>query len=108
VLGLLSACDSGHPLPQQEATVMPEITIESIGGYVGRGGAAPTRGRVAWSALSADDRAKIDKLFTAKAKVDANMKYLLTRERDGRTETVEARLEDVPQKLLDSMQTTLK
>ena len=111
VLGLLSACNSEHPLPQQKGTVISEVTIEQMGGFVGAGspgGHVRMRGRVAWSALSEADRAAIDRLFTAKTSVNANLYYRLTRQRDGRTETVDALPEQVPRALADSVQTTLE
>src|SRR5215813_14523657 len=109
VLGLLSACNSEHPLPQQKVTVMSDVTIEQKGGVVGPGapgGHVHRRGRVAWSALSEADRAAIDRLFAANTPLkNANLYYRLTRQRDGKTETVDVLPEQVPQALAASVQT---
>lgn len=87
------------------------ITIEQMGGFVGPntpGGHVRMRGSVAWSALSEADHATIEKLFTSKKPVNANFYYRLTRQVDGRTETVDALPEQVPQALVASVQTTLE
>ena len=87
------------------------ITIEQMGGFVGPntpGGHIRMRGSVAWSALSEADRATIDKLFTAKTPVNANFYYRLSRQVDGKTETVDALPGQVPQVLVASVKTTLE
>jgi hypothetical protein len=87
------------------------ITIEQMGGFVGPntpGGHIRMRGSVAWSALSEADRATIDKLFTAKAPVNANFYYRLSRQVDGRTETMDALPGQVPEVLVASVKTTLE
>jgi hypothetical protein len=90
---------------------MAEVTIEQKGGFVGPGGpGGKVRmvGHVAWSALSEADRAAIDRLFAAKTPVNANFYYHLTRQADGRTETVDALPEQIPPSLIASIQTTLE
>jgi hypothetical protein len=87
------------------------IGIEQMGGFVGPngpGGHLRMRGSVAWSALSEADRATVDHLFTAKASVSANFYYRLTRQVEGRIETVDALPEQVPQALVASVHTTLE
>lgn len=89
---------------------MREITIEGFGGFVGAGGPASRvhqRGRLDWSALSAADQAALDRLFAARAPIDANLFYRLTRAGTDGTETVDALADQVPAALLASMQTTL-
>ncbi len=89
---------------------MSDVTIEQMGGFVGGntpGGHVRMRGSIAWSALSDADRARLDQLFTAKTPVNANFYYRLTRQVDGRTETVDALPEQVPQTLVARVQTTL-
>jgi hypothetical protein len=89
---------------------MSEVTIEQMGGFAGAGGPGAhvrMRGSVAWSALSEADRATIDQLFAAKTRVDVNFYYRLTRQTDGRTETVDVLPEKVPQALVASVRTTL-
>src|SRR5215813_15013777 len=102
VLGLLSACSGGRSAPQQRVAVMSAATtimIEQMGGFVGPnspGGHVRMRGSVAWSALSEADRATLDRLFATKTPVNANFYYRLTRQADGRTETVDALPEQIP------------
>ncbi|WP_010186744.1 hypothetical protein [Sphingomonas sp. PAMC 26605] len=89
---------------------MREITIEAFGGFVGAGGPGShvhQRGKIAWSALSSADQAALERLFAARAKVNANLYYRLTRTGDGATETVDALPDQVPAALLASVQSTL-
>jgi len=87
-----------------------DVSIEQMGGFVGAntpGGHVRMRGSIAWSALSDADRATIDRLFAAKAPVNANFYYRLTRQTGGKTETVDALPDQVPQTLVARVQTTL-
>lgn len=89
---------------------MSEITIEAFGGFVGAGAAGGhlhERGRLAWSALSEADRATLDRLFAAKAPVNANLYYRLSRSGADGVETVDVAEGQVPAALLASVQTTL-
>ena len=112
VLGLLWGCNGAQPAPpQQQVAVMTDVTIEPVGGFAGAGspgGHVRSRGHVAWSALSEADRAMVERLFKQKAPVDANFYYRLTRQTDGKTETVDALPDQVPRALIDSIQTTLE
>ena len=90
---------------------MGDVVIEQVGGFVGGGtpmGHLRMEGRVAWSALSAADQARVDALFAAQRPVNANMRYRLRREGPNGTETVEAPIEAVPQVLIESVRTTLE
>ena len=90
---------------------MSDVTIEQMGGFIGPnspGGHVRMRGSVAWSALSEADRATLDRLFATKTPVNANFYYRLTRQTDGRTETVDALPDQVPQALVARVQTTLE
>lgn len=89
---------------------MHEITIEAFGGFVGAGGPGSRvyqRGAIAWSALSAADQAALERLFTARAPVDANVYYRLTRSGARGTETVDVLPDQIPAALLASVRTTL-
>lgn len=89
---------------------MYEITIEAFGGFVGAGGPGShvhQRGTIAWSALSPADHAALERLFAAKAPVNANVFYRLTRTGANGAETVDALPDQVPPALLSSVRTTL-
>lgn len=90
---------------------MGDVVIEQLGGFVG-GGTSPgplrVEGRVAWSALSAADQARVNALFTERRPVNANLRYRLTRDGPSGPETIEALPEDVPKALVDSIKTTIR
>lgn len=89
---------------------MSEITIEAFGGFVGAGGPGNRvhqRGTLSWSAMSAADQAALERLFAARAPVDANVYYRLTRTGAQGIETVDARADQIPPALLASVRTTL-
>lgn len=90
---------------------MGDVVIEQLGGFVG-GGTSPgplrVEGRVAWSALSAADQARVNALFTERRPVNANLRYRLTRDGPSGSETIEALPEDVPKALVDSIKTTIR
>jgi len=90
---------------------MGDIVIEPVGGFVG--GATPAghlrmQGRVAWSALSAAEQARLDALFAARQPVNANMRYRLTRDGPNGPETIQVPMDAVPQVLIDSIRTTIE
>lgn len=99
-LGLLSACEVLEASAQEVNNKrMGDITIEQLGGFVGGGtplGHLRIEGRMAWSALSETDRARLDALFAARKPVNANLRYRLTREGPNGPQTVEAPAEEVP------------
>jgi hypothetical protein len=66
------------------------------------------QGRIAWSALSKGDQARVDALFAQRRSVNANMRYRLTRDGPSGPETVEAPAEAVPEALIKSIQTTIE
>ncbi|MBB3173675.1 hypothetical protein FHR90_001498 [Endobacter medicaginis] len=89
---------------------MDDVKIEQLGGVVG--GFSPTshvhsEGHVAWSALSAEDRARLDALFAKGAAVNANLRYRLTRQGPGGPQIIEATPEMIPDVLLRSITTTI-
>eukprot|EP01037_Dinobryon_pediforme_P042284 gene42284-52544_t len=89
---------------------MHEITIEAFGGFVGAGGPGShvhQRGTLSWSALSAADQAALERLFAARAPINANLYYRLTRTGASGTETIDALPDQIPAALLASVQTTL-
>jgi hypothetical protein len=112
VLGLLLACEVLSPgAYAAEKGTMGDVVIEQLGGFVGGGtpsGPLRMEGRVAWSALSHGDQARLDKLFAERRPVNANLRYRLTRDGPNGRETVEAPAEAVPQALIDSVKTTLE
>lgn len=112
VLGLLLACE-GLAASAQEANngTMGDVVIEQLGGFVGGGtplGHLRIEGRMAWSALSKADQARLDALFTERKPVNANLRYRLTRDGPNGPETVEAPAEAVPKALIESVKTTIE
>jgi hypothetical protein len=110
-LGLLLACEILAPgTHAAEKGTMGNVVIEQLGGFVGGGtplGHLRMEGRVAWSALSKADQARVDALFAERKPVNANLRYRLTRDGTSGPETVEAPAEAVPQALIDSVRTTI-
>jgi hypothetical protein len=88
---------------------MGDIVIEPLGGYVGGSlGHLRSRGRMAWSALSAADQARLDVLFAQRKPVNANLRYRLTRDGPNGPETVEVPADAVPEALIKSIKTTIE
>lgn len=90
---------------------MGDVVIEQLGGFVGGGtplGHLRIEGRMAWSALSKADQARLDALFTERKPVNANLRYRLTRDGPNGPETVEAPAEAVPKALIESVKTTIE
>src|SRR5215472_17956640 len=111
-LGLLLACEV-LAAGAQEANrgTMGDIVIEQLGGFVGGGtplGHLRMEGRMAWSALSSADQARLDALFAQRKPVNANLRYRLTRDGPNGPETVEAPAEAVPKALIESVKTMIK
>jgi len=112
VLGLLLASEHLEAGAQEANNgAMGDVIIEQLGGFVGGGtpsGHLRIEGRVAWSALSKADQARLDGLFAARKPVNANLRYRLTRDGPNGPETVEAPAEAVPKALIESIKTTIK
>jgi hypothetical protein len=112
-LGLLLACEV-LAAGAQEANIRTmgnDIVIEQLGGFVGGGtplGRLRMEGRIARSALSEADQARLDALFAERKPVNANLRYRLTRDGPNGPETVEAPAEAVPKTLIESVKTTIK
>jgi hypothetical protein len=112
MLGLLSVCEVAAAGAQEanRGTMGPVVVIEPVGGYTG--GATPAgplrmQGRIAWSALSKADQARVDALFARRGPVNANLRYRLTRDGPSGPETVEAPADAVPEALINSIKTTI-
>ena len=111
-LGLLLACEV-LVAGAQEANrgTMGDVVIEQLGGFVGGGtplGHLRMEGRMAWSALSSADQARLDALFAQRKPVNANLRYRLTRDGPNGVETVEVSPEAVPEVLIKSVKTTIE
>jgi len=111
-LGLLLGCEVVAAGAQDASRgTMGDIVIEQLGGCVGGGtslGHLRLVGRVAWSALSEADQARLDELFAQRKPVNANLRYRLTRDGPNGPETVEAPVEAVPEALIKSVKTTIE
>lgn len=89
---------------------MGNIVIEPVGGYTGGAilsGPVRAEGRIAWSALSKADQARVDALFAARKRVNSNLRYRLTRDGPNGPETIEALPDEVPEALIKSIKTTI-
>jgi hypothetical protein len=111
-LGPLLACEELEVGAQAaNNATMGDVIIEQLGGFVGGGtslGHLQMEGRMAWSALSKADQARLDALFAERKPVNANLRYRLTRDGPNGPETVEAPAEAVPKALIESVKTTIK
>ena len=111
-LGLLWACELLAPNPQEAHNEkMGDVVIEQVGGFVG--GGTPTghlrmEGRVAWSALSKADQARLDALFAERKPINANLRYRLTRDGPNGPETIEAPVDAVPEALVQSVKSKIE
>jgi len=105
------ACDAAAAGAQEaNRGTMGNIVIEPVGGYTG--GAIPSgpvreEGRIAWSALSKADEARVDALFAARKPVNSNLRYRLTRDGPNGPETIEVLPDEVPEALIKSIKTTI-
>jgi hypothetical protein len=101
-LGLLLACRV-LAASAEEANIgaMGDIVIEESGGYTGGVGSVP--GRMPWSALSEEDRRRVDALFAARKPVNTNLHYRLTRDGANGPETIDAAPGDVPEALIATL-----
>lgn len=93
---------------------MDALKIERIGGLAGFGSSRlASRGETALSALSAEDRASVDALFKggrqarAAGPVRDGFVYRLTRNRNGRSQTVEVPEASVPPTIKDCVKDIL-
>lgn len=88
---------------------MDDLIIEPVGGFVGAGGPGHVKseGRMSMSALSPQDQATVDVLFSHPQPTRGNFYYRLTRQGAEGTKTIEVPPEAVPPALAASVKTTL-
>lgn len=89
---------------------MDDLIVQPVGGFVGAGGPGHVKseGRIAVSALSSEDRAKVDALFAQPPAAPSNFYYRITREGSSGTRTVNVPPEAVPAALISSVKTVLE
>jgi hypothetical protein len=89
---------------------MDDIVIEPIGGFVGAGPSShlKSQGRMPMSALSAQDRAKVEDIFAHPLGAPTNFYYRITRHTQSGTKSVNAAADAVPAALIASIQSELK
>ena len=89
---------------------MDELSVQPMGGFVGAGGPSHVKseGRIAMSALSPEDRARVNDLFSHPQHAQGNLYYRITRHGQSGTETVDVLPEAVPEALVASVKTTLE
>ena len=93
---------------------MGMLTIERLGGLAGFGGPnLKSEGRLALADLSPGDRAKVEQLFAGGSKPAVRntndvFNYRITRQTDGRSQTIEVPESLVPESLRSSVKDTLR
>jgi hypothetical protein len=88
-----------------------ELIVQPIGGFAGAGtpGAhVKSEGRIAMSALSPEDRAKVDVLFSHAQPAPSNFYYRITRQGPSGTQSINVPFEAVPAALVASVKTVLE
>jgi hypothetical protein len=111
LLGLLSACDTSRRAGgSSEVAQVDELTVQPMGGFLGAGGPGHVKsvGRIAVSALSQEDRAKVEALFSHPQPAPGNFYYRITRQRLGGTKSVDVPADAVPAALVASVKTVLE
>jgi len=99
---------------QAKADDLGKLTIERLGGFAGFGGShLKSEGQLVFSDLPPDDQAKVEKLFESGSKPPVKntndvFNYRITREKDGRSQTIEVPESLVPAALISSVKDTLK
>jgi hypothetical protein len=104
---LLSGCEVRHAaVGSTEVTQVDDLIVQPVGGFVGAGGPGHVKseGRIAMSALSSEDRAKVDALFSHPPNASGNFYYRITRG----GQTVNVPPEAVPAALIASVKTVLE
>ena len=94
---------------------MPKLSIERLGGLAGFG-VSPnikSEGEVDSSDLSPEDQAKVEKLFESGSVPPAKntndvFSYRITRQKDGRSQTIQVPESLVPAALASSVKDTLR
>ena len=111
VLGLLSACDACKPIdPDPKMATNSELIIEAVGGFVGEGAPGSrfhSEGRLPLAALTPQDQARVQALFSQPAPEKTNFYYRITIQGPDGSKTIDARPETVPEALLNSIQSKL-
>ena len=89
---------------------MDELIVQPVGGFVGMGGNAnlKSEGRISMSALSPEDRAKVEAMFSHPQPPPGNFYYRITRQGPDGAKTVEVPVDAVPAALTASVTTVLK
>jgi hypothetical protein len=88
---------------------MDELIVQPMGGFTG--GATSnmkSEGRTSMSALSPEDRAKVEALFSGPQGTPSNFYYQLTRKGQGETKTIIVQPDALPDALVQSVKTELK
>ena len=88
---------------------MEELTIEPVGGFTGAGGPGHVRseGRLNLSALSPDDRARVEAMFARSPPAQGNFGYRITRQGPTGPQSVLVPSDAVPAALIAAIQTRL-
>ena len=110
LLGLLSACNTSRPAGSRKEVQVDELSVQPIGGFAGAGGPGHVKseGRIAVSALSPEDRAKVEALFSHPQPPPGNFYYRITRQGPGGTKSVDAPADAVPEALVASVKSVLE
>ena len=111
LLGVLSGCSATQPVANSpKAVQMDDLIIEPVGGFVGAGGPghAKSEGRMSMSALSPQDQAIVNALFSNPQPTHGNFYYRLTRQGAQGTTTIEVPSEAIPPALAASVKTSLE
>lgn len=88
---------------------MDELTIQSMGGFTG--GSSPNMrsvGRISMSALSPEDRATMEAIFSGPDGTPSNFYYQITRESPEGTRTLIVQPGALPAAVVNSIKTELK
>jgi hypothetical protein len=91
-----------------------KVTIERLGGMGGFGGPnIKSEGQIESSDLSADDQAKVEKLFEGGSippvkNTNDVFNYRITRQKDGRSQTIEVPESLVPAALISSVKDSFR
>jgi hypothetical protein len=112
LLGLLSACNHSNREVADSAKIkqMDELILEPVGGVADTGpsGHIKSEGRIAITALSPEDRARVEALFSHAQTAPGNFYYRLTRSGPGGTKSINVPPEAVPAALVATVKTVLK